>query len=488
MKAGPTMDPEDLVRLCQTLNPENEAGRLNVIVRMGAGKVGDGLPALIKAVQREGLNVVWSCDPMHGNTIKSSNNYKTRPVDAILTPGITIFVSDQLDDHIVAYDTLGGLLGIWVGGIPDTLDNMRGIKLAPDLNSLLLTVASGGNQDAIAQFDPSGNYLGNFITPNATVMDGPWEIVFRTSDVLVSASTSNNIARYDLSGTYLDNFVSITFPEQIRELASGNIIAAGFSGSSGLYIYDSNGTQLNYFGAVTGLRGCYQLLNGNYLVTSGTGVHEIDGTTGALVRTVISGVSGRFVEPFDMAAVPVELTSFTANVIDGEVVLIWSTATETNNSGFQVERSTNNENYEQVAFVPGFGTTTEPKNYSYSDNSVSNGTYYYRLKQIDFDGSFTYSEVVEINIGLPHEFALQQNYPNPFNPTTRINYSVPADGFVNISVYNVLGEKVTEIVNSIQKAGSYEATFNATDFVSGMYIYRMESGDFVSIKKMMILK
>ncbi len=85
VKAGPSMDPEDLVKLCTTLNPENEAGRLNVIVRMGAGKVGDGLPALIKAVEREGLNIVWSCDPMHGNTIKSSNNYKTRPVDAILT-------------------------------------------------------------------------------------------------------------------------------------------------------------------------------------------------------------------------------------------------------------------------------------------------------------------------------------------------------------------------------------------------------------------
>ena len=85
VKAGPTMDPEDLIKLATTLNPNNEAGRLNVIVRMGAGKVGDGLPNLIKAVEREGLKVVWSCDPMHGNTIKSSNNYKTRPVDAILT-------------------------------------------------------------------------------------------------------------------------------------------------------------------------------------------------------------------------------------------------------------------------------------------------------------------------------------------------------------------------------------------------------------------
>ncbi|MEA2091703.1 MAG: 3-deoxy-7-phosphoheptulonate synthase class II [Campylobacterota bacterium] len=84
VKAGPTMDPDDLVRLAQTLNPENEAGRLNIIVRMGADKVGEGMPKLIRAIEREGMNVVWSCDPMHGNTIKSSNNYKTRPVDAIL--------------------------------------------------------------------------------------------------------------------------------------------------------------------------------------------------------------------------------------------------------------------------------------------------------------------------------------------------------------------------------------------------------------------
>ncbi len=85
VKAGPTMDPDDLVRLINTLNPENEEGRLNVIVRMGADKVGDGMPKLIRAVEKEGMNVVWSCDPMHGNTIKSSNNFKTRPVDAVLT-------------------------------------------------------------------------------------------------------------------------------------------------------------------------------------------------------------------------------------------------------------------------------------------------------------------------------------------------------------------------------------------------------------------
>ena len=411
------------------------------------------------------------------------------PIDAILTPGINVFVSDQIIDHIVVYDTLGTFLGIWIGGIQDTLDNMRGIKIAPDLNSLMVTVASGANSDAIAQFDPSGTYVGNFIEPNATVMDSPWEIVFRTSDVLVSAGTSDNIARYDLSGTYLGNFVTaLNFPEQIKELTSGNIIAAGFSTPSGLYIYDSNGAQLNYFDAVTGLRGCYQLISGNYLVTSGTGVHEIDETTGALVRTIIAGVSARFVEPFDVAAVPVELTSFSANVVNGGVVLSWTTATEINNSGFQVERSKDNESFKQITFVPGFGTTTEPKSYSYTDNSVNSGTYYYRLTQIDLNGGYSYSEVLEVNFGLPTEFALEQNYPNPFNPTTTISYSIQELSFVTLKIYDVLGSEVAILVNNKKPAGNYEVEFDATGLPSGTYFYRIQAGNFVETKKMILLK
>ena len=183
-----------------------------------------------------------------------------------------------------------------------------------------------------------------------------------------------------------------------------------------------------------------------------------------------------------------ELTSFTGDVLGSSVILSWSTATETNNSGFQVERGDDSENFAKIGFVPGFGTTTQSKSYTFTDNSSLSETYYYRLKQIDYDGNFTYSEVVEVNLGLPSEFALQQNYPNPFNPTTKITYSVPADGFVNIAVYNVLGEKVANLLNTNVKAGNYDISFDATNLTSGMYLYRMEAGDFVSVKKMMILK
>ncbi|MBT8392668.1 MAG: choice-of-anchor J domain-containing protein [Ignavibacteria bacterium] len=186
--------------------------------------------------------------------------------------------------------------------------------------------------------------------------------------------------------------------------------------------------------------------------------------------------------------VPVELSSFTASVAENNVTLEWMTATELNNLGFYVERQ-ESEQWSEVGFIEGSGTTTETQEYRFVDRNVPAGTYYYRIKQVDFDGTAKYYEhQQEVEVGAPASYELSQNYPNPFNPTTKIKYSVPADGFVNIAVYNILGEKVVDIVNSIQKAGRYEVNFDATNIASGMYLYRMESGDFVSIKKMMILK
>jgi len=344
------------------------------------------------------------------------------------------------------------------------------------------------NNDAIAEFDASGNYIGNFIANGAGGMDSPFDIAFRTNDCLVSTSTSDAVHRYDLNGVYLDDFATnINFAQQIFEMDNGNIAVAGFSTPSGIYIYSPTGTLLNTLSVVTGVRSVYQLPNGHLLTTSGTSLYELDENTGAIIRTIATGLSFQYISLYDYSIVPVELTTFRVSVNDNAVTLNWDTATEINNSGFQVERKSNEE-YKTIGFVPGFGTTTEPKAYSFSDFNLNSGTYSYRLKQIDYDGTFEYSDPVEVDITVPEIYSLHQNYPNPFNPTTKINYSVPADGFVNIAVYNVLGEKVTEIVNSIQKAGSYEVTFDATNFASGMYIYRMESGDFVSVKKMMILK
>ena len=186
--------------------------------------------------------------------------------------------------------------------------------------------------------------------------------------------------------------------------------------------------------------------------------------------------------------IPVELTSFTASVIDNQVQLNWLTATEVNNSGFEVERKAGAGSFEKVGFIPGFGTTTELRSYSFVDQKVGVGLYSYRLKQVDFNGTFAYSEEVNVEVNPPLVFALEQNYPNPFNPSTMIKYSIPQDGFVNLFIYNLLGEKVATLVNSIQKAGRYEVNFDASRFASGVYFYSIEAGSYKSVKKMLLMK
>lgn len=188
------------------------------------------------------------------------------------------------------------------------------------------------------------------------------------------------------------------------------------------------------------------------------------------------------------SVIPVELTSFVANVGAKSVTLSWSTATETNNQGFEIERKSVNTEWTKIGFVSGFGTTTESRQYTYTDNNLPVGKYSYRLKQVDFDGTFDYSKVVEIEVVAPSVFELTQNYPNPFNPTTKISYSVPFDSKVTISVYSITGELVMELVNGNVSAGSYSVDFNGSNLASGMYIYRMVAGDFVHTQKMMLMK
>ncbi len=192
--------------------------------------------------------------------------------------------------------------------------------------------------------------------------------------------------------------------------------------------------------------------------------------------------------------IPVELISFTASVSGNKVSLNWSTATEINNRGFDIERQSTNQpinqssQWEKVGYAAGFGTTTEPKSYKFTDDKATAGKYSYRLKQIDFNGAFKYSNEIEVNVELPLQFSLSQNYPNPFNPSTQIEYSIPKDGFVKLTVYNTLGQKVSDLVNGIEKAGQHEITFNGTGLASGVYFYKLESGSNVSVKKLMLMK
>jgi hypothetical protein len=191
-------------------------------------------------------------------------------------------------------------------------------------------------------------------------------------------------------------------------------------------------------------------------------------------------------------SVPVELTSFAATADYGVVNLNWITATETNNQGFEVQRSSGSD-FETIAFVNGYGTTTETQAYSYSDKSVGVGVYSYRLKQVDFDGTFEYSNVVEVNVPAPASFTLEQNYPNPFNPSTIINFQLKVDSKVSLKVFNILGQEVATLVNTNLVAGAHNVNFDASQLNSGVYLYRIEAtgidgSNFMDVKKMILTK
>jgi len=185
------------------------------------------------------------------------------------------------------------------------------------------------------------------------------------------------------------------------------------------------------------------------------------------------------------SALPVELTSFTASTSSatGSVVLNWETATEVNNYGFDVESSNDNVTFSKVGFVSGHGNSNTPQSYSFTS---TDGAKYYRLKQVDMDGSFKYSEVVEVEGNLTYK--LSQNYPNPFNPTTVISFSIPEVSKVSITVFNALGQEVAELANREFSVGNHSVNFNASNLTSGIYFYRLNSANFSKTMKMLLIK
>ncbi len=191
---------------------------------------------------------------------------------------------------------------------------------------------------------------------------------------------------------------------------------------------------------------------------------------------------------------PVELTSFSGRWDGKNVTLQWRTATEINNKGFEIERmpadnySPAHPVWEKMGFTGGHGTTTEPQSYSFIDKNIISGSYFYRLKQIDYDGTYGYSNTVSINTGTELTFTLEQNYPNPFNPSTNIEYKIPNSEFVQIKIYDILGKEVETIVNEIKSAGTYDITWNAENLPGGVYFYKLKTGSYEQTKKMLLLK
>ena len=256
---------------------------------------------------------IMAFDPFDGSLIDADfipadpDNLST-PIEVLLNAAQDAFVvSDQLEDGVFAYDLDGLPLGLLApaGGVDeDILNNVRGLEVDPANGNLLVSVATGPNSDAIAEFDPAGNFLGNRIAPDSATMDSPFDVLIDNGTILIPAITSEAVHRYDLAGTFLDDFALVdNFPEQIAVRSGGGYFVANFGGTQeGILEYAADGTLLNTLtpDGLGGFRGVYELGNGNVLITNGGGVHEID-RTGALVETEIDGVSARFISFIQVA-------------------------------------------------------------------------------------------------------------------------------------------------------------------------------------------
>ncbi|QQS35882.1 MAG: M28 family peptidase [Ignavibacteriales bacterium] len=188
------------------------------------------------------------------------------------------------------------------------------------------------------------------------------------------------------------------------------------------------------------------------------------------------------------SSVPVELTSFAAAVINDEVHLNWSTASELNNAGFEVQRSTDENSWYTISYVEGNGTVTSSSHYSVVDKDPVTGISFYRLVQKDFDGTSKIYNSIEVNFAAPSVFALEQNYPNPFNPVTKIQYSIPVKNFVELKVFDLLGGEIVTLVSEEKEQGKHTVDFDGSSFSSGVYYYTIKSGEFYSTKKMILIK
>jgi len=264
----------------------------------------------------------------------------------------------------------------------------------------------------------------------------------------------------------------------------------------------------------------YGSINPHILITANNGSTydmTIDGYNGSFVPlnfleitsfVITNYDGGNIALAFDHvtmdAALPVELTTFTTYVSGSSVELMWKTATEVNNYGFEIQRNTslnflsNGDNeergvWETIGFVNGSGNSNSPKTFSYNDEQVLSGKHFYRLKQIDIDGSFDYSDAVEVSVMSPAEFSLKQNYPNPFNPVTTIKYSIPENvsqitDKVSLIVYDLIGTEVDVLVNENQSAGNYEVLFDASNLSSGVYFYKLQTENINIVKKLTLIK
>jgi len=415
--------------------------------------------------------------------VDADNNVYTTGffVDTASFSGVTVNGNGGRDIFVAKYSSIGQL--IWVrsaGGIKAddansiTLDGMGNLYISGKIDSAgafgTTNILTAGSTDAfIAKYDTAGNLIW-VLTGGGTGSDNCLDI---STDV---SGNVYGVGGFSESATFGTNILTSAGNEDIYFVKVDPL-------KNVLWIKQAGGPDLDRFGGMV-------LDVGENLITTGYYSNWIKIGADSLVS---NGAQEVFVSKVGNNPIPVELTSFTAEFLNNKIILKWVTASELNNAGFDIERSSDNRQFNKIAFISGFGTTTEKHEYSYYDEKISSSKYYYRLKQMDHDGTYAYSKVIEVDASMPMEFSLLQNYPNPFNPVTTISFVLPADANVKLSVYNSIGELVADLVNAPCSAGKHHAQFDASELASGIYLYRLNAtklnGSIMSgTKKMIIMK
>jgi hypothetical protein len=436
---------------------------------------------VIERCYEYGITMTLGSSPLiEGNTIANNN---TRGVSALnqISIGLQGDNSPIIRNNIICGGTsipTGGI-SLWVSGATAFSNTIiEGNEIYNNAFGITLLSSSNGIINAIVKDNKIYN---NNINPNAQVSG---------SGINVNGSPTNEpiITRNEIYG----NWWGITIQNGTTVQAGPNPNIGNIENTDttddGMNIIYNNVQGADTLDVYNNCTNDVYAQNNDWRVYDSTTIenhvyHKVDNAVHGFIKFM----------PFSNV-IPVELTSFTASMIDGNILLNWTTATELNNSGFEIHKGSHTStslsvtDWETISFVTGNGTSTENQNYSFIHQNPSEGKSYYRLKQIDYDGKYTYSNIAEVDFVLPIQFSLEQNYPNPFNPVTSIKYAIRSKQFVQLKIFDVIGNEVATLVNDEKPAGNYEIAFDASNLSSGVYFYKIASGNFIETKKMVLLK
>jgi|WetSurMetagenome_2_1015567.scaffolds.fasta_scaffold17851_2 hypothetical protein len=443
-----------------------------------------------------------------GNIIKTSSSVAIGTVASITdNTHLTFAANAASTNNSITYRSQG------VGSVDNVTISSGFVVIMDVTHAYCNTLTVDGQQNSYCSLTLSGT---NILTVTGAVT------MNRPDSLNVNAGTLN-AASLNMTGGTLANIAilkittgTVTITGNISFLGGVTAIQKIIMGSGTLNIggnFGANGTftagtgTVNFDGTGNQTIGPYTYNNLTINNTSGSNVGIIaPGITVNGELLLESGVVDNSINPITLGPgghieteggnliipMPVELTSFTAKLQGTNALLNWATATETNNSGFQIERSIEGLGvWGEVAFVHGAGTSNSPKIYSYEDRNLIPGKYIYRIKQIDNDGKYEYytATMPKVDVGVANTLQLCDNYPNPFNPTTMIQFSIPQDGYATMKIYNMLGQEVATLFSGMAKSGHYiQTTFDASRFASGIYFARLQYGGKSLMHRMLMTK